>query len=125
MDGASRPLIVKFADTKAQRRARGNGMSSRGLGSPGRGQSGHNPSSPYFIPPVPVYPNYQAQRAPPIGIPHQYSQYPPQYGQSSSQNFMYVPTGPYGYPSAPFNHNQMGNHSGGGSGAQQPGGAPS
>jgi len=108
MDGATRPLIVKFADTKAQRRARGNGMPR--MGGPGRGQSGHGANSPYFIPPVPVYTNYQGQRAPPIGMPHQYSQYP-QYGQNSSQNFMYVPTGPYGYPSAPFN--QMGgNHSG-------------
>jgi len=108
MDGATRPLIVKFADTKAQRRARGTSMSR--MGGPGRGQSSHSANSPYFIPPVPVYPNYQGQRAPPIEMPHQYSQYP-QYGQSSSQNFMYVPTGPYGYPTAPFN--QMGgNHSG-------------
>merc|ERR1712183_471802 len=41
-------------------------MSSRGLGSPGRGQSGHNPSSPYFIPPVPVYPNYRLKERLPL-----------------------------------------------------------
>ena len=62
MEGATRPLIVKFADTKAQRKARTSNAASRLANAGGHHNSVPSPQSAYYLSPghhVPVYPNYQ------------------------------------------------------------------
>jgi len=82
MDGATRPLIVKFADTKAQRKARTSNAASRLANSGGHHGTIPSPQSGYYLTPghhVPVYPNYQQgtpQVPPPMGLPPQYTQSP-------------------------------------------------
>lgn len=116
MEGATRPLIVKFADTKAQRKARssaharliaGHRLHSHSNTHP-TPQTGYYPLGPHVH--VPVYPNYQ-QPPPPMGIPPQYTQQPysgsyPQSSPPSHHSYMYhqhpyAQSSPYGYPAPP------------------------
>lgn len=124
MEGATRPLIVKFADTKAQRKARTSNAASRLANAGGHHNSVPSPQSAYYLSPghhVPVYPNYQQgapQVPPPMGMPHQYTQspysgaYPGNPGnphapphnaymyqhQSYGNPYFAPPPGPYGQP---------------------------
>ena len=61
MEGATRPLIVKFADTKAQRKARTSANARLYGGHRRMDQPGmHSPQAGYYLGhgPVPVYHNY-------------------------------------------------------------------
>ena len=120
MEGATRPLIVKFADTKAQRKARSNAQARllaeqrqhAGVHTP---QTGYYPLAPHGH--VPVYPNYQ-QPPPPMGMPPQYTQSPysgsypqgtpPPHHTYMYQQHPYAQTSPYGYPppSTPYGPGQ-------------------
>lgn len=128
MDGATRPLIVKFADTKAQRKARTTTAASR-LAASGGGVNPNavpNPHGGYYLSPghhVPVYPNYQqgAPQVPPqMGMPPQYTQspytgsYPGAPGNPHvppHNAYMYQPqsyNSPYGYAPPPGSFVQPG-----------------
>jgi len=111
MEGATRPLIVKFADTKAQRRAR-TGVGPGRIGMP---PTGH--PNPYYMPhsnPAMLYQHYQQHgHQVPIPVPSAlggqyqqgaYSQYPAAAG-TPPHGYMYQhmqapPPSPYGYPTA-------------------------
>jgi len=90
MDGATRPLIVKFADNKHQRQARAqrNARRDQFLG---------------FMRAGP-YPGYQMQVPPQMAVPPQYQipAYPPQQGAYSTgappPHHQPLPTHPYMYP---------------------------
>jgi len=89
MEGAARPMIVKYADTRAQRRAR-------------HGRGGH---PQYYGPGIPIYPGFpQAQHAS-MAIPHYAQQYTPSpYAPhaAASHAYMYnMPRAPFAYP--PYN----------------------
>lgn len=126
MEGATRPLIVKFADTKAQRKARSNSAASRlavASGLPGvpDHQSGYYMSPGHHLP---VYANYQQggpQVPQPMGMPPQYTQspYTNSYPGVSPGNphppphnaYMYQPQtygNPFGYVPAPGPFGQPG-----------------
>ena len=128
LEGVQRPLIVKFADTKSQKRARQYHASLRDstFGAPGAamhapGHIGQN-GAPYYMSagphhPIPMYPGHVTP--PPMGIAtsqyssHQQGQYPPNThtsypssAQAAAQhppppNFMYQPMAPYGMPPGP------------------------
>jgi len=128
LEGVQRPLIVKFADTKSQKRARQYHASLRDstFGAPGAaihgpGHLGQN-GAPYYMSagphhPIPMYPGHVTP--PPMGIAtpqyssHQQGQYPPNThtsypssAQAAAQhppppNFMYQQMAPYGMPPGP------------------------
>lgn len=110
MEGATRPLIVKFADNRGQRRGRTGPqkMHHQGQQMQGRGQG-----NPFYMPsgpPVPVYPGFQQQgpQVPPaLGMQPQGTQFThSQYSHPPHAGYMYQPPsyhGPYGYhPGGPF-----------------------
>lgn len=113
MEGATRPLIVKFADSKAQRKAR-SAVIQRNLSGSNLGQ-GASPvagSGGYYMPsgpPVPVYPGYQQQGPsvpPPVPMPPhttQYTQphYPSGYPPSVPASNPPPPSYLYQHPSYP------------------------
>lgn len=94
MEGASRPLIVKYAESRAQKWTK---QRSRGRGQPF-----------FHAPAFSMYGYQHAQQGPPIGVPPplQYSQqYPPAHFPLGNPPHyeMYMHRGPYGYPaSVPF-----------------------
>mmetsp|Transcript_47157 Transcript_47157/g.57076 ORF Transcript_47157/g.57076 Transcript_47157/m.57076 type:complete len:749 (-) Transcript_47157:388-2634(-) len=95
MEGATRPLIVKFADTKAQRKARtaiiqknvAGGLVGQGAAPVGSAGGYYMPSGP----PVPVYPGYQ-QQGPSVPPPMPMPPHTTQYSQSPYPSSGYPPS---------------------------------
>jgi len=128
LEGVQRPLIVKFADTKSQKRARQFHATLRDSPYGAAGVSMHGPGhlaqngAPYYLPPgpphpIPVYPGHPTP--PPMGMStaqypsHQQGQYhanahtsylPTAQGTAQHHpppNFMYQQMGPYGMGPVP------------------------
>lgn len=126
LEGVQRPLIVKFADTKSQKRARQLHATMRDSPYGAAAVSMHGPGhlaqngAPYYMQPgpphpIPVYPGHPT---PPMGITtaqypsHQQAQYHapahtsyPHTAQAAAPhphpNFMYQQMGPYGMHAGP------------------------
>jgi len=123
LEGVERPLIVKFADTRSQKRVRQSQHARRGesaYGGPPSPVSHASQGTPngnlYFMPPGPpplhhVYPGPPSQMTPHATPPLAYSpqsQYHPNYhapGPSTHPpNFMYQQVNPYGISPDPSHY---------------------
>jgi len=116
MEGATRPLIVKFADSRGQRRGRPGPQKMSGGHGQGQqlGQGRGGQGNPFYMqsgPPVPVYPGFQQQTPqvqPALGMQPQGTQFAQShYSHPPHAGYMYQPPsyphGPYGYhPGGPF-----------------------
>jgi len=105
MEGATRPLIVKFADSRGPRRH------TQKVHVGGQQRRHSNPFYMPSAPPVPVYPSFQNPQVPPnMGIQQQAAQYPQSHFSQPPPHpgYMYQPPSyghaPYSYhhPAGPF-----------------------